>query len=81
MAIKDKKHIVGILKSTLRSYYDNFPEEDMPMWFLDKEDDRYSVHEEFGIFLKRMAENLADEIFTTKEERQEFVQGILEGYR
>jgi hypothetical protein len=53
----------------------------MPMWFLDKEDDRYSVHEEFGIFLKRMAENLADEIFTTKEERQEFVQGILEGYR
>jgi hypothetical protein len=81
MGIRNKEHIVGILKSCLRSYYDNFPDEDMPMFFLERGDDRYAVHEEFLTFLKNMAEHIADEIFTTKEEREEFVKGIMEGYR
>jgi hypothetical protein len=80
MAIKDKEHIVGILTSTLRSYHENFPEEDMELFGLD-ESERDSVHDEFPVFIRSMTEHIADEIFTTKEERQEFFDKIVEGYR
>jgi len=66
--IAEKEKIVEVLQDYLRSYEQEPPEE-----FID----RYNSVQIFHKFLYQLVDVIADEIFTTEEERKNFKWEIL----
>ena len=65
MASKDKEDILNIVIATLRSYYDNPPDDG----------------ETLSTSIYKIADHIADEVFTTPKERKHFVASVTQAGR
>jgi hypothetical protein len=64
---------IGKIEEIFRSYHNNFPENDIPLDGLTDEQQE-NIEDGFSKTIGKIAEYIADEIFETKEERENFIK-------